>query len=133
MDVAALSAALQNKLSLSAESAESDAHCEQHARLTLQSAQFEVVIDIVGADCVLVQPNAPHCRDLLGRPLSPGELLVQLQKKGIHLLPTDHDLAHAQGNCVKVSHSLPVMPVSLSLSIVCVCVCVSHHVTEAPG
>jgi hypothetical protein len=75
---------------------------ERHARLVLQTQLHEVVIDIIGSQCCLVKPDRPYCSDLLGKPFSPGSLLRRLQRKGIHLLPTEVDLAAVNGKHTKI-------------------------------
>jgi hypothetical protein len=62
-----------------------------------------VVIDIVGCFCKLVKPDALNFTELLGVPLSPGQLVVKLMRKGVYLLPTQSDLVSVEGVKPKVS------------------------------
>jgi Cancer susceptibility candidate 1 N-terminus len=78
-------------------------HFEQQACFTLNTANHELVINIVGTYCVLEGPKRTEFSDLLGVPLSPGLLLTKLQMRGVNLLPTDEDLACVEGIVPKVS------------------------------
>ena len=85
-------------------------HFEQQACFTLNTANHELVINIVGTYCVLTGPKRTEFSDLLGVPLSPGLLLTKLQRRGVNLLPTDEDLACVEGIVPKV----PFLPFLLS-------------------
>ena len=68
-------------------------HFERQACFTLQTANHELVINIVGTHCVLISPVRTEFSDLIGVRLSPGLLLTKLQRRGVNLLPTADDLA----------------------------------------
>lgn len=65
---------------------------ERHARLQIETKQHSLVIDIVGTRCILIKPEISVFNDIRGKLFTPGVLLKRLQRKGIHLLPTDEDL-----------------------------------------
>eukprot|EP00981_Chlorochromonas_danica_P008991 scaffold2392_cov166-Ochromonas_danica.AAC.7 len=69
---------------------------ERHARLVVQSQQFEVTIDIIGSQCCLIKPDSNQFSDLLYKALSPGCLLKRLQRKGVSLLPAHIDLNQSE-------------------------------------
>ena len=119
----ALNLANNKTLSLSTTQSSSVTHFEQHARLSLQTNQYEVIIDIIGSDCYLVRPDSPFCRDILNRPLSPGVLLMKLQKKGIHLVPTDYDITFGKGCCSKVRFAYYLFTFKMKIIIL-------SHITE---
>lgn len=96
--------ALNSAIGTNLVNSKSSTFFEKHARLSLQTSLYEVVIDIIGSECYLVKPDAPFCRDLLNKPSTPGILLHRLKKKGIHLIPTDFDLTFSNVCNPKVSH-----------------------------
>eukprot|EP01041_Mallomonas_annulata_P000234 gene234-423_t len=69
------------------------ANYERHARLVIQTQRIEVVIDIVGTKCKLLEPNCKQTSDLIGVEITPGALLHRLQRRGINLFPTPQDAA----------------------------------------
>ena len=79
---------------------------EQHCRFTLQTQHHEVTIDVVGSACILVRPEGATFEELVGREMSPGSLLLRLQRKGINLLPTEADLQVVDGCTPKVRDGL---------------------------
>mmetsp|Transcript_38898 Transcript_38898/g.39584 ORF Transcript_38898/g.39584 Transcript_38898/m.39584 type:complete len:654 (+) Transcript_38898:146-2107(+) len=64
---------------------------ERHARLTVQTQTQEIIIDIIGTHCKLLEPNVSQLADLVGVETTPGALLHTLQRRGINLLPTAMD------------------------------------------
>lgn len=75
---------------------------ERQARLTLTTANHELVIDIIGTSCKLMSPERTEFMDLIGIEMSPGTLLTKLQRRGINLLPTQNDLDTIQDVIPKV-------------------------------
>jgi len=70
---------------------------ERHARLTVQTQTQEIVIDIVGTKCRLLEPNVKQVKDLIGVDMSPGALLHTLQRRGVNLLPAASDADRCNG------------------------------------
>lgn len=76
---------------------------EKHARFTIQTQKQELVIDIIGSKCILIQPDSKIFADLIGKVMSPAVLLTKLQYKGINLMPTLLELKSVEGYKPKVS------------------------------
>lgn len=65
---------------------------ERYCRVLINTQRHNIVIDVVGSQVCLVKPNDPFCADLLGHPMTPGSLFFALQRRGVHLLPTEVDI-----------------------------------------
>lgn len=74
---------------------------ERHARLTLDTINHQIVIDVIGTSCKLVGPDRKEFSNLLGVELTPGVLLMRLQRRGINLMPTENDLSNVEGIATK--------------------------------
>lgn len=74
----------------------------QHVRLTVGLAKIEVVIDIIGTKCKLVKPTLDTLADLVGIAMTPGQLLIRLQRHGINLFPSYWDNKLVENNVTKV-------------------------------
>ena len=66
---------------------------QKQARFTVQTARFEVVIDIQGSHCKLVKPQSSVFASLVGKGMAPGKLLYLLQQRGVNVLPTQKDIS----------------------------------------
>jgi len=75
---------------------------EKHARFTIQTQKHELVIDIMGSKCMLVQPDTKNFSDIIGKIMSPGAILSNLQRKGINLMPTPLEQRSVEGFNAKV-------------------------------
>ena len=64
---------------------------EKHAQLRVAVGSVKVVIDVIGTECELVAPPVPALKDLIGKRLAPGALVLSLQKRGINMLPCKKD------------------------------------------
>ena len=74
---------------------------EKHARFTLETVNHQIVIDIMGTSCKLMGPDRAEFKDLIGVELTPGVLLMRLQRRGVNLIPTEHDIANVEGVTIK--------------------------------
>jgi hypothetical protein len=70
---------------------------EQEACYTLQTARYEIVINIRGNQVCLATCFDPSCKDLVGVNMPPGLLLSKLQKRGINVLPHQSDFKNVEG------------------------------------
>lgn len=61
---------------------------ESSARFSIKTVSADIVIDIVGTQSKLVQPNTKYLTDLVGVKMPCGILLRQLQQRGYNLMPT---------------------------------------------
>jgi hypothetical protein len=75
---------------------------EKQARFTIHTQKHDIVIDIIGDKCKLIQPTTKNFADIQNLLLSPGALLSKLQRKGVNLLPTVNDLACVEDRNIKV-------------------------------
>lgn len=71
---------------------------EQSARLSLWTERMLIVIDIVGDVCRLVQPDDRSTADVVGRDMTPGALCGLLLRRGVNIMPSQHDFARALGS-----------------------------------
>lgn len=71
--------------------AKKDPFFEQRAQMAINTQRHEILIDITGADCILVKPDNTNFNDLVGKRFSPGALFWRLQRRGVNLLPTSFD------------------------------------------
>ena len=74
---------------------------ERHARFTLETVNHQIVIDIIGTSCKLIGPDRKEFADLIGVELTPGVLLMRLQRRGVNLIPTPNDVAAVEGVVIK--------------------------------
>ena len=70
---------------------------ERESRLTIQTQNYNIVIDIQGTQCFLKEPALPEVKDLIGSGMSPGALILKLQKRGINILPSLFDPIDTEG------------------------------------
>lgn len=56
--------------------------------VSVKTRTLTVNIQVLGHECFLVEPQQHAVKDLLYKPYSPERLLLELEARGIHLLPT---------------------------------------------
>lgn len=79
---------------------------EKYARFTVHTKSHEIVIDIMNTKCQLVRPAIPQLSDLLGKDLTPGQLVRKLLARGINICPVYEDAEYIVNNTAKVRHYL---------------------------
>ena len=63
----------------------------------MQTQRFEIVIDVIGTVCKLIEPNVNQLKDIIGIEHTPGALFHKLQRRGINLFPTPYDCNNCEG------------------------------------
>eukprot|EP00957_Ditylum_brightwellii_P003031 231473-Ditylum_brightwellii.AAC.1 len=62
-------------------------------RLSITTSRFIVTIQVNGSICTLVEPDIPPLCEIRNKSFrSPSDLLLELSRAGLHLLPTDEDI-----------------------------------------
>lgn len=75
---------------------------ERIARFTLVTIKHTIVIDIVGGICKLIKVGESRCfDDLIDLELSPAQLLMKLQRRGVNICPNYSDAAKLSSNVPK--------------------------------
>jgi hypothetical protein len=64
---------------------------EKHAELSVVVGSVKVVIAVIGTECELVAPPVSALKDLIGKRMAPGALMLSLQKRGINMVPCKKD------------------------------------------
>jgi hypothetical protein len=83
---------------------------EKYCQLKINVEGLPIAINVIGDMCCLVEPiNLPAVRDLLNKKLSPGALLLKLQKRGINILPTKLNPTHLDRPCKDIDLEEEVM------------------------
>ena len=89
---------------------------------------FEIGIEEINMDYIKGSPSYSHpyvmliektdseLRDLVNKKMSPGNLLLELSKCGIHLMPVDEDVKHG-GIHLKLRHSEENAIIDVSTSL----------------
>lgn len=78
----------------------------QECKFTLQTARFDIVIDVQGRQCSLGNAFTSSVQHLVGVKMAPGVLLSQLQKLGVNLLPSDGDIPRVENNGMSKNSAL---------------------------
>jgi len=100
------------------------------ALLNLATPRFNIAIEIDGKSCMLRDPtDVPELSDILGKPMSPAQLLQALKRCGINLMPVDEDatfVTMGEGEGAKsplVKVGCGVWGVGVGLTRLCMRVC----------
>lgn len=62
----------------------------------IETPYFEINVYIFGSQCMLVSPTLPQFKHIIGKEISPSQLILALQKCGVYLLPKDTHIMHTK-------------------------------------